>query len=189
MPYQTIHEEFQIKWPHKYVEFRLSHEKSIDSLYREGFREPFQAHWLTCLLERWDHLDGRYKLVLYKGGGLYMCADVSDPQWKEIIDLVYSENEPPIPLVSENWFELEIIHPRGQAPLGGISIRQLTSDEIPTTHAEWEEFVRGYEVKQGRTTFCLRNGRTGGTVFSNKILKNRVGSVRIVGGKQTNRAR
>ncbi len=105
MPQHT----FEIKFATRHVEFKLSREESLDSLCREGFRETYETRWLTCLLERWDHPDGRYKLVAYKGGGLYMCEDVNDPQWKEIIDLISCEDKPPIPLVSEDWFELEMV--------------------------------------------------------------------------------
>jgi hypothetical protein len=187
MPY----EEFEIKFATKHVEFRLSSEESIDSLCREGFRKPFQRRWLTCLLERWDHPDGRYKLVAYKGGGLYMCVDVNDPQWKEIVDLIWGEDEPPIPLVSENWFELEIIFNQARAEVGGTGVRRLASDNIPTTFAEWQEFLRKYEesvVQRGKCTFSLRNGRSGETIFSNTLRKKRDGSVSMVAQKRPKRS-
>jgi hypothetical protein len=178
MSYQTIHEEFEIKIPTRHVEFKLSHAESVDSLYREGFRDPFQIHWLTCLLERWDHPDGRYKLVAYKGGGIYICEDVNDPQWKEIIDLVYSEDQPPIPLVSEDWLELEIIS--DDAHTGVAHVRYFSFDQIPTTLGERRKFLRRYHgmVGQfGECTISLKNGRSGEIVFSDTIRKNRDGSV------------
>jgi hypothetical protein len=185
MPYET----FEIKFATRHVEFKLSREGSIDSLCREGFRETFQTRWLTCLLERWDHPDGRYKLVAYKGGGLYMCEDVNDPQWKEIIDLISGEDEPPIPLVSEDWFELEIISDHARADVGGTCVRQMSSDQIPTTFAEWEKFVRSYVVEHEKATFSLRNGRSGETVYSDTLRKKRDGSVSMVPRKRPERSR
>jgi hypothetical protein len=173
---------FEIKFATRHVEFKLSRDESIDSLCREGFRETYETRWLTCLLERWDHPDGRYKLVAYKGGGLYMCDDVNDPQWKEIIGLVCGEDEPPIPLFSEDWFELEIITDHADA--FGICVRQMSSDQIPATSAEWEKFVRRYVVESGEATFSLRNGRTGETVFSDTLRKNKDGSVKVVPQKK-----
>jgi hypothetical protein len=174
------HEEFEIRFSTRQVEFKLSQDKSIDSLCREGFRETYQINWLTCRLERWDHPDGRYKLVLYKGGGLYMCEDVNDPQWKEIIDLISGEDEPPIPLVSEDWFELEMVSDQACADVGGTGVRRMSSDQIPTTLAEWEKLMRRYVVVQEETTFTLRNGRSGETLFSDTLRKNRDGSVSMV---------
>ena len=176
-------EVFVIKQASKHVEIKLSHEESIDSLYREGFRDSLQTRWHTCLLERWDHPDGRYKLVVYKGGGLYMCEDVNDPQWKEIIGLIYGEDEPPIPLVSENWFEFEIID-HESTDGWGTSVRRLSAYGIPTTSAEWEKFVGRYHLQEGKTTFSLRNGRTGETVFSDTLRKERDGSVKILSRKK-----
>jgi hypothetical protein len=184
MPYQ----EFKIKFATEHREFNLSREESIDSLFREGFRVPFQTQGLTCFLERWDHPDGRYKLVAYKGGGLYMCENVNDPQWKDIIDLVYSQSEAPIALVSENWFELEISDQKS-ADYGYTRVRQLSSDEIPTTYAEWQKLVRRYDVEGEKTTFCLRNGRSGETVFSDTLRKNRDGSVCMVARKRPKSSR
>jgi hypothetical protein len=178
MPY----EEFEIKFATKHVEIRLSGEEPMDSLYREGFQDSFQTRRHTCLLERWDHPDGRYKLVAYKGGGLYMSEDVNDTQWKEIIDLICSESEPPIPLVSEDWFELEIISDHADA--FGTSVRQMSSDQIPTTFAEWEKFVRRYVVGHEKTTFSLLNGRRGETVFSDTLRKDMDGSVKVVPQKK-----
>jgi hypothetical protein len=175
---------FEIRFATEHVEVKLSHEESIDSLYREGFRDSFQTRRRTCLLERSDHPDGHYKLVAYKGGGLYMSEDVNDPQWKEFIDLIYGEDEPPIPLVSENWLELEMISDQLQADFGGIGVRRLSADEIPATSAEWRNFVRGYHVDQGETMFSLRNGRTGETVFSDALRKGQDGSVKMVSQKQ-----
>jgi hypothetical protein len=180
MPQHT----FEIKFATRHVEFKLSREESIDSLCREGFRETYETRWLTCLLERWDHPDGRYKLVAYKGGGLYMCDDVNDPQWKEIIDLISGEDEPPIPLVSEDWFELEIVSDHALADVGGIDVRRMSHDQIPTTLAEWEKFVRRYVVEQEETTFTLRNGRSGERLFSDTLRKNRDGSVSMVPRKR-----
>ena len=177
------HEEFVIKHAIKHVEVKLSWEESIDSLYRKGFRHSFDTLFITSFLERWDHPDGRYKLVVYKGGGLYVSEEVNDPQWKEIIGAIFDDRDPPVPLVSENWFEFEIIdHERTDG--WGTSVRRLSSDEIPTTSAEWEKFVRRYHVERGKTTCSLRNGRTGETVFSDTLRKGRDGSVKILSRKK-----
>jgi hypothetical protein len=174
--------EFEFKVPTRHVEVDFPWEESIDNLSREGFRHSFDTRFITWLLERWDHPDGRYKLVAYKGGGLYMSEDVDDPHWKEIIDVIFEDREPPIPLVSENWFEFEIID-HESTDGWGTSVRRLSSDEIPTTNGEWQKFVRRYEVKLGKTTFTLRNGRTGETVFSDTLRKDQDGSVRRVSQK------
>ena len=176
------HEEFELKFAAEYVEVKLSGEHSVDSLYRQGFRHSFQIHWLTMLLERWDHPDGRYKLVTYQGGGLYVCEDFHDPQWKEIVDLIYGDSEPPILFVSENWFQLEITDP-AHAHTGAVLVKQLSSEEIPSTFAEWNEFLRKYEqlaAGYGLRTFSLRNGRSGETVFSNTLRENGDGSVTML---------
>ncbi|MGB6068365.1 MAG: hypothetical protein WBG50_26445 [Desulfomonilaceae bacterium] len=175
--------EFEVKFPARHVEFNFPWEESIDSLHREGFQYSFQIQFLTCLLERWDHPDGRYKLVAYKGGGIYVSEDVNDPQWKEIIGAIFDDRDPPVPLVLENWFEFEIIdHERTDG--WGTSVRRLSSNEIPATSAEWEKLVRSYHVDQGQTTFSLRNGRTGETVFSDTLRKGRDGSVKILSRKK-----
>ena len=177
--------EFEAKFPRKHVEVRLSHEESVDSLCRQGFRDPFQARQGMCVLERWDHPDGRYKLVAYKGGGLYMSDDVRDPQWKEIIDLIYGEDDPPSPFTSEDWFQLRIEHDRTQAL--GTLVRQLPSGEAPTTSAEWREYLRMWEGvarEIGECTFSLHNGRSDETLFSDTFRKKRDGSVSIVARKK-----
>jgi hypothetical protein len=175
---------FEIKFADRDAEVRLSWDASIDSLYRESFRHSFQIKFLTCLLERWDHPDGRYKLVAYKGGGLYMSEDVNDPHWKEIIAVIIDEGEPPIPLVSENWFEFEIFKQDKRDHSFNRSIRRLSSDEIPTTSADWQKYVRAYAIKDYNCTISLRNGRSGETLFSDTFRRNRDGSVRKVDQKK-----
>ncbi len=168
-------EQSKIPFAPKHVEVKLSHEESIDSLCRKGFRSPYQIWWQTWLLERWDHPDGRYKLVAYKGGGLYMCDDISDPQWKEIIRLVYGEDDLPSLFTSENWFQLMINYEPTQ-DLSGTLVQQLSYGETPTTSAEWKEFLRkdkGIVVELGRCEFSLQNGRSGESVFSDTLVKER----------------
>jgi hypothetical protein len=175
-------EEFEPKYAAEYVEFKPSGEHSVDTLYRQGFRNSFQIHWLAMVLERWDHRDGRYKLVVYQGGGLYMCEDVHDPQWKGLIDLIYGEDEPPIVFVSEDWFQLEVTDP-AHAQTGAISVKQLSPEEIPATFGEWKEFLRQYDrmiVDHGRCTIVLRNGRSGQAVFSNTLRENGDDSVTML---------
>ncbi len=169
-----------------HVEVKLSHEESIDSLCREGFRSPYQIWWQTWLLERWDHPDGRYKLVAYKGGGLYISDDINDPQWKQIIDLVYGEDDPPSLFTSENWFQLRIEHEPTQG-LSGTLVQQLSSGETPTASAEWRQFLQTYEgmaLTLGECTFFLDNGRSGETLFSDTFRKNSAGSVSMVARKK-----
>jgi hypothetical protein len=180
--------EFEIRFPTRHAEVNFPWEESIDSLHREGFRPSFQTKFLWCFLERWDHPDGRYKLVAYKGGGLYMSEDVDDPHWKKIIGVIFDDSEPPIPLVSENWFEFEIIdHERTDG--WNTSVRRLSSDEVPTTSAEWQMFARAYATKNCNCTISLRNGRSGKTVFSDAFRRNRDGSVRKVAQKKPKTSR
>jgi hypothetical protein len=184
-------QESKIPFAPKNVEVKLSHEESIDSLCREGFRSPHQMWWHTWLLERWDHPDGHYKLVAYKGGGLYVSEDVRDPQWKEIIDMIYGEDERPGLFVSENWFQLMIYPGLAHDPRRTL-VQQLSPDEIPSTAAEWKQFLRDYEgmaVQFGECAFALQNGRTGETLFSNALRKNPDGSVGMVGTKRPKRSR
>jgi hypothetical protein len=169
-----------------HVEIKLSQEESVDSLCRKGFRSPYQIWWQTWLLERWDHPDGRYKLVAYKGGGLYMSDDVSDPQWKEIVDLIYGEDKRPSLFTSEDWFQLMIEHDSTEI-LPGPLVQQLSSGEIPTTSAEWRQFLRKFEgmaLTLGECMFSLHNGRSDETLFSDTFRKNRDGSVSMVARKK-----
>jgi hypothetical protein len=180
----------KIPFVSQHVEVKLTHEESIDSLCRKGFRSPYQIWWQTWLLERWDHPDGRYKLVAYKGGGLYMSEDVNDPQWKEIIDLVYREDDPPSLFTSENWFQLKFEHD----PTGAFSgaVQHLSSSEIPKTDAEWNKFLRKYKaivVEIGECEFSLQNGRSGESVFSDTLVKRRDGSVSMAARKKPKRSR
>lgn len=174
---------FEFKFPDRDAEVRLSWEASIDGLYREGFRHSYRLNFISSRLERYDHQDGRYKLVAYKGGGLYMSEDVNDPHWKEIIDVIIDEGEPPIPLVSENWFELEIFEHRKIDAFNQM-VRRLSPDAIPTTCAEWQKFARAYAVKDYNSTISLRNGRSGETIFSDTFRRNRDGSVRKIAQKK-----
>jgi hypothetical protein len=171
--------EFEVKFPTKHANVNFLWEESMDSLCRQGFRHSFQMQFLSCLLERWDHPDGRYRLVAYKGGGLHMSEDVNDPHWKEIIAAIIDEDEPPIPLVSEDWLDFEIAE-HGKKSLFNTMVRRLSSDEIPTTSDKWEKFAQGWATKAYNRTISLRNGRTGETVFSDTLRRNRDGSVRKV---------
>jgi hypothetical protein len=174
---------FEIKFPSRHVEVNFSWEESMDSLHREGFRHSFRMQFGSCFLERWDHPDGRYRLVAYKGGGLYMSEDVNDPHWKEIIDVIIDDREPPIPLVSENWFELEIFEDRKDSEFSHM-VRRLSPDGIPTTSAEWQKLALGWATKEHNRTISLRNGRSGETIFSDTFRRNRDGSVRKVAQKK-----
>jgi hypothetical protein len=180
--------EFEVKFPTRHVEVNFPWEESIDSLHRDGFRYSFQMKFLSCFLERWDHPDGRYKLVAYKGGGLYMSEDVDDPHWKEIIDVIIDEGEPPVPLVSEDWFDFEIAE-HGKKSVCNNMVRRLSSDEIPTTSAEWQKFARAYATNDCNCTISLLNGRSGETVFSDGFRRNRDGSVRKVAQKKPKTSR
>jgi len=175
---------FVIKFPSGQVEVNFPWEESMDSLCREGFHCSYQAEFLNCFLERWDHPDGRYRLVAYKGGGFYMSENVDDPHWQEIIDVIIDEREPPIPLVSENWFELEILDHRKDSKFNDMFRRLSPDEEVPTTSAEWQKFVRGLAKEDFDSTISLRNGRSGETLFSDTFRRNRDGSVRKVAQKK-----
>jgi len=180
--------EFEIKVTARYVKFNFPWEESMDSLHREGFRHSCGMRFLSCFLERWDHPDGRYKLVAYKGGGLYISENVGDPHWKEIIEVLFDEREPPIPFVSENWFELEIFEHRKDSNFNHM-VRRLSPDgEIPTTSAQWQKFARpcarGWATKGFASTISLLNGRSGETIFSDTFRINRDGSVRKIAHKK-----
>jgi len=175
--------EFEFKFPDTDAEVRLSWDTSIDGLYREGFRHSYQLNFISSRLERYDHPNGGYRVVAYKGGGLYISEDVNDPHWKEIIAAIIGDREPPIPLVSEDWFDFEITE-HGKKSLFKTMVRRLSSNEIPTTSAEWQKLARAYAVKDYNCTMSLRNGRSGETLFSDTFRRNRDSSVRKVAQKK-----
>jgi hypothetical protein len=139
----------------------------IDRLAEQGFRVPFQEHRPPFLLERWDHPDGRYKMIIYKAGGIYTSEDVIDPRWKEMLGIALRGQAPSIVFTSEAWYRLRINNPTGN--VGEFS--QLLSPELtPKDRYEWRRFTNIYvppvpvPVFKG-TRMILENGRAGKLMF------------------------
>lgn len=172
----------------EYCEARLAHAESIDSLYREGFRRIYQTFSSPWLLERWDHPNGSYKLVAYRGGGIYTSENANDSQWIEIIHLVFCEDIVPGLLRAKDWFELTI---KTGEPFAALH-QYLSSDEIPGTLDQWDEFLGKYDdfvAKFGECTFSLQDGRSRETVFPDTVRRNRGKSVGSVSRKNTRKLR
>ena len=140
---------------------------SIDRLLRLGSRVPFQEYRPPCLLERWDYPSGYYKLVIYKGGDIYMSENVNDPQWKEILGTAFLGETPTVVFTSEDWFRLRVNNPTGN--IGEFS-QLLSSEQTPKTRDDWYRFTDNYvppvpvPVFKG-TRMILEDGRAGKLMF------------------------
>ncbi|MGO9570504.1 MAG: hypothetical protein ACLP5H_23480 [Desulfomonilaceae bacterium] len=140
---------------------------SIDRFAEEGFRVPFQEHRPPFPLERWDHPDGRYRLVNYKAGGIYTSEDVNDPQWKEMLGIAFRGEKPTIVFTSEAWFKLRVNNPTGNI---GDFFQLLSPEETPKERDDWYDFTDNYvppvpvPVFKG-TRMILENGRAGKLMF------------------------
>lgn len=140
---------------------------ATESLYEQGFRFPFQQYQPPCLLERWDHPDGRYKLVAYNGDRISIMEAVNNQVWRKMLSIGFRGETPPIVFTSEDWFRLRVNNPTGN--IGDFS-QLLSPEQAPKARDDWYRFTDNYVPPMPvpvfkRTRMILENGRTGKLMF------------------------